>query len=153
MSTREQLKVVQDVFIAASPETVWEIVATEEGISQWLGPRTYVAQKGAAIDFHVKTPDEGEFVMFGEIVTFDPPHELAFTWTQQTIGGDTWPEPTLVTILLEPKNGGTYVKLVHSGFENLPASIARDEYDGYVIGWEVRPVLQQLKTLVESKTT
>jgi uncharacterized protein YndB with AHSA1/START domain len=151
MTTRQQLKVVQDVFIEASPETVWEFVATEDGIKQWLGPRTYHAHKGAAIDFHVKTPDDGEFVMSGEVVTFNPPHELAFTWTQETIGGDTWPEPTLVTITLEPKNGGTYVKLVHSGFEKLPVSIAREEYDGYVTGWEVRPVLQHLKTLVESK--
>jgi uncharacterized protein YndB with AHSA1/START domain len=151
MTTRQQLKVVQDVFIEASPETVWEFVATEEGIKQWLGPRTYTAREGAPIDFHVKTPDGGEFVMFGEVVTFDPPRELAFTWTQQTVGGDTWPEPTMVTITLEPKDGGTYVKLVHSGFENLPESIAREEYDGYVTGWEIRPVLQQLKAVVESE--
>ena len=152
MTTRQQLKVVQDVFIEASLETVWEFVATEDGIRQWLGPRTYAAHKGAPIDFHVKTPDGSEFVMFGKVVTFNPPHELAFTWTQQTLGRDTWPEPTLVTITLEPKDGGTYIKLVHSGFENLPQSIAHDEYDGYVTGWAMRPVLQRLKSVLESES-
>jgi uncharacterized protein YndB with AHSA1/START domain len=87
--------------------------------------------------------------MFGEVVAFNPPTELAFTWTEQPVGGEAWPTPTLVTITLLPETGGTRVRLVHSGFENLPAEIAEEQFKSYEHGWAIREVMEGLKALAE----
>ncbi len=150
MTVKQKLEVRKEIQIDASPETVWQVMISPEGIAKWLGPDEYEAELGGKINFLVTMPDHKEF-MFGEVVTFDPPNTFAFTWTQQTLGGDTWETSTLVTLTLEAKNKGTHVVLVHSGFENLPEAIANVEHEGYTHGWSIRPVLERLKTAVESK--
>lgn len=146
---KQKLQVEQDIFIQALPEKVWTIMTSPEGIKSWLGPKVYEPQLAGKIEFLVKLPDHQER-MFGEIVTLDPPNCFAFTWTQQIIGGATWPTPTLVTLTLTPEASGTRVRLVHSAFENLPEAIAKQEHAGYVNGWAQRPVLVDLKDLAEA---
>ena len=148
MDTTKPMTVRQETYIEASPERVWQVMASAEGIKQWLGPSQYEARAGAKISFDVKHNGQ-QFLMFGEVVTFDPPRELAFTWTEQEVGAASWPSPTLVTLTLTPEGSGTRVKLVHSGFEKLPD--ATTQYEGYVQGWAVRPVLEGLKSLVEGE--
>ena len=148
MTTTEKMLVQQEEFINAPPTQVWDLLAGADGIKQWLGPTTYEPRPGGPITFDVNH-DSGQYHMFGEVVTFDPPHTLAFTWTEHEAGKDPWPVATLVTITLAAENGGTRVKLVHSGFEQLPADIAPAQFESYTQGWAVRPVLQGLKTLVE----
>jgi uncharacterized protein YndB with AHSA1/START domain len=143
------MMVRQEEFIDAAPDVVWRVMAGTEGIKQWLGPSQYEPRQGAPITFDVKH-DGHAFLMFGEIVTFDPPRELAFTWTEQEIGHAAWPAPTLVTLTLTPEGSGTRVRLVHSGFERLPDDLAQSQFDSYVAGWEMRPVLKGLKGLVEN---
>ena len=148
MSAKQKMAVHQEILINAPQEKVWNTVASVEGIKQWLGPSTYEPRQGSKIDFNV-SHDGGKYYMFGEVVTFNPPTELAFTWTEQTIGGETWPASTLVTITLTPEHDGTRVRLVHSGFENLPADIAEEQFKGYEQGWAIRHVMEGLKELAE----
>jgi uncharacterized protein YndB with AHSA1/START domain len=143
------MMVKQEIYIEAAPEAVWKIMAGVEGIKQWLGPSEYEPRLGAKITFDVRHGG-GHFYMFGEVTTFDPPRELAFTWTEQEVGHEAWPAPTLVTLTLTPQGGGTHVRLVHSGFENLPSDIAQGQFESYVDGWAMRPVLTELKSLVEN---
>ena len=150
MNITEKMVVQQEVFIDAAPDQVWETLAGAAGITQWLGPSTYEPRVGGPITFDV-SHDSGQYHMFGEVVTFDPPHTLAFTWTEQEIGKDPWPLATLVTLTLNAENDGTRVKLVHSGFEHLPDEIAQSQFESYTQGWAVRPVLEGLKSLIESK--
>lgn len=137
------LMVTQEEFIQAAPEKVWQVMTSAEGIRQWLGPSLYEPRQGAPITFDVRH-DGKQYRMFGEVVTFDPPRELAFTWTEQEIGDEPWP---VLTLTLTPEGSGTRVRLVHSGFERLPANIAQAQVDSYVAGWAV---LVELKTLVEN---
>jgi len=148
MSTSEKMAVRHEIHINATPDKVWGIMASVEGIKKWLGPATYEPRKGSKIDFNV-THEGGKFYMFGEVMTFDPPRELAFTWTAQPVGGEAWPASTLVTLTLTPDGDGTRVRLTHSGFENLPADIAEDQYKGYVQGWQMYNGLPELKAMVE----
>jgi uncharacterized protein YndB with AHSA1/START domain len=150
MNISEKMLVQQEEYIHATPQQVWETLAGAEGIKQWLGPSQYEPRMGGPITFDVNY-DSGQYHMFGEVVTFDPPHKLAFTWTEQEIGKDPWPVATLVTLTLTPEDGGTKVKLVHSGFEHLPIEIVQAQFESYTQGWAVRPVLQGLKSLIESK--
>jgi uncharacterized protein YndB with AHSA1/START domain len=149
MSTQEKMAVRHEIHINATPDRVWGVMASAEGIKKWLGPATYEPRQGSKIDFNV-THEGGKYYMFGEVMTFDPPHELAFTWTEQPVGGEAWPASTLVTLTLTPEGDGTRVRLTHSGFENLPADIAQEQFKGYVRGWEMYNGLPELKALVEA---
>ena len=71
---------------------------------------------------------------------FDPPRVLAYTWF-----GNWHDDPTSRTLVrweLTPKQGGTHVKVTHSGLALLP--IARKDYSG---GWP--GVVEQLKKFLE----
>lgn len=149
MPTTQKLAIEMSVEINAPQEKVWAFLASEEGMKAWLGPEVFSPELGSEVLILV---DYGEtkYEMSGEVVTLDPPHTLAFTWRQHEIGQEPWPEPTTVTISLEPTPNGTQVSLVHSGFEKLPESYREPEYQSYVEGWKVRNVMARLKEQLES---
>lgn len=147
---KQAMIVEHEIFIAANPREVWDTIISQEGMKAWLGPSTYEAHIGGKIDFNA-TVEGGKYYIFGEIITMDAPRVLAFTWTEQPVGGTAWDTSTTVSIILTPQNDGTIVKLQHSGFEKLGSDIAENEYKGYVQGWSSRHSLDDLKTFVESK--
>jgi uncharacterized protein YndB with AHSA1/START domain len=148
--TQQKMEVRQETRIKATPEHIWEVMTSMEGIKQWFGPSEYEPRQGGKIVFLVQESDQ-RWRMFGEIVTFDPPKQFALTWTEEVIGGETWPAATLVTITLTPENGHTRVTLVHNGFDRLPKALAEREFPGYVQGWQRRTILEGLKALVEGQ--
>jgi uncharacterized protein YndB with AHSA1/START domain len=76
----------------------------------------------------------------GEVLEYDPPRLLAYTWIAN------WHDDaacrTAVRWELTPKAGGTRLKVTHSGLATLP--VARKDYSG---GWP--GVVEQLKQFVE----
>jgi uncharacterized protein YndB with AHSA1/START domain len=148
MSTGQKMAVRQEILIHAAPEKVWAVMSSAEGIKKWLGPATYEPRVGSKIDFNV-THEGGNYYMFGEVMTFNPPRELAFTWTEQPVGGEPWPVATRVTLTLTPEGEGTRVRLTHDGFENLPAEIAEDQFKSYERGWQMYNGLPELKAMAE----
>jgi uncharacterized protein YndB with AHSA1/START domain len=69
-----------------------------------------------------------DFKANGEIVEYDPPRVLAYTWIANW--HDKPGQSTLVRWELTPTGKGTRVKVTHSGLADLP--IARKDYSG---GW------------------
>ncbi len=144
----EALMVHHDILIEAAPEKVWAVITSAEGMKKWLNPKTFEPNLGGKVDF-LTTHEGVQYYMFGEVVTFDPPSTLAFTWTEQPVGKEAWPTPTLVTIRLVPEAGGTRINLEHSGFENLPSDIAQSQFEDYTRGWAYLHDLDNLKAMVE----
>jgi uncharacterized protein YndB with AHSA1/START domain len=82
-----------------------------------------------------------EFETVGKIVEFDPPRVLAYTWSSNF---HTKPEhATLVRWELVANQGGTRVKMTHSGLKPLP------EGAGYADGWP--GVMGWLKSFAEGR--
>jgi len=146
--TKKGMQVRLQRVIKAPPEKVWQFVGTEQGLKEWLGPKEYEPRVGAQIFFDVQ--HDGHFHMDGEVVIYDPPRELAFTWRETEVGGEPWPAYTTVRVTLEPVAEGTLVTLFHEGFEKLPEAIAHKEYEGYQRGWEMLNDLDQLAERVEA---
>lgn len=146
--TKDKMQVKLQRVIKAPPEKVWQFVGTEQGLKEWLGPKEYKPKVGARVFFDVQ--HEGHYHMDGEVVIYDPPRELAFTWRETEVGGESWPAYTTVRITLEPISEGTLVTLLHEGFENLPAAIAQAQYEGYQRGWEMLHDLDVLAERVEA---
>jgi uncharacterized protein YndB with AHSA1/START domain len=83
----------------------------------------------------------GEFKIEGEILELDPPRRLTYTWIS------TWmPKNTRVLWELESKDGGTLVKLTHTGFAG-----DAEQAKNHTIGWS--SVLAWLQAYVEKGET
>jgi uncharacterized protein YndB with AHSA1/START domain len=145
--------VVGEIHIAAPPQRVFQALTDAAQLKRWfsdpscpihlwemdarLGGRyRYATEKGTVVVNNVS-----EFECHGEIIEFDPPRVLAYTWFGNW--HDDKSTRTVVRWELTPKAGGTQVKVTHSGLANLP--IARKDYSGGWVG-----VLDMLKKHAES---
>ena len=148
----KEMKIHFEITIQASPEKVWNKLASMEGMNQWFSENLiFEFIEGGEFRMKVNQKDDGEFTFFGKVVKIDPLKELAFTWTEQEQGKDPWPVSTLVRFRLEPDGGGTKVTLTHTGFEALDAAIAHEEFEGHIEGWQRSDSLSGLKDVVEAK--
>ncbi len=120
--------------IKAPRARVFDAWTKPELIMKWLGPnpcqitsaRTDLRVGGEYV-FNVRNP-EGEKVVQGEYREITPPSRLVFTWFG-TCPGAKQTEPTLVTVVLSDKNGGTEVSITHEGFASA------ESCDGHNQGW------------------
>jgi uncharacterized protein YndB with AHSA1/START domain len=152
--TPDQDAIVAEIHISAPPERVFKAISDADELPHWFGgsaecplkswkmePRaggrySYTTQKGS-----IMVNGVSEFKCYGDIVEFDPPRVLAYTWF-----GNWHDDPkrsTLVRWELTPKQGGTHVRVTHSGLASLP--VARKDYAG---GWP--GVVEHLKKFVET---
>ncbi|MGH3913617.1 MAG: SRPBCC family protein [Pseudonocardiaceae bacterium] len=92
----------------ASPEQVWEAIATGPGISAWfMGPHEIEPGVGGTIKLTI-----GEFSEQGTITAWDPPKRLVYR-------GDTGADGSFhaMEYLIEGRDGAsTVLRFVHSGF-------------------------------------
>ncbi len=86
-------------------------------IDPWVGGR------------FVEVLADGEHAL-GDIVAWEPPSRLAFTWRQSN-----WREHeiTRVEVSFTPVSSGTRVLLCHSGFVQITSDVGCDV--GYAAGW------------------
>jgi uncharacterized protein YndB with AHSA1/START domain len=75
-------------------------------------------------------------------VEVDPPRLVSYTWVASWSG----PLKTLVRIELESSEGGTLVRVRHSGFSTAPESVK-----GHYLGWQ--HVLGWMQAFVEKGET
>jgi uncharacterized protein YndB with AHSA1/START domain len=148
----DQDAVVSQIEIAAPPERVFQALTDAAQLKRWFddpacpvkfwemdarvgGRYRYATEKGSIVVNNVS-----EFECHGEILEYDPPRVLAYTWIANW--HDDVARRTVVRWELTPKAGGTHVKVTHSGLAHLP--IARKDYTG---GWP--GVLESLKKFAE----
>jgi uncharacterized protein YndB with AHSA1/START domain len=151
--TPDQDAIIAEIFIAAPPARVFQALTNAAQLKRWfsdpscpiklwamdarLGGRyRYATEKGSVVVNNVS-----EFECYGEILEYDPPRLLVYTWMGNW--HDDLTRRTVVRWELTPASGGTHVKVTHSGLAHLP--IARKDYTG---GWP--GVLDMLKKFAES---
>jgi uncharacterized protein YndB with AHSA1/START domain/uncharacterized protein YciI len=125
----------REVFVAADPATAFTVFTDQIG-SWWPLAELGLHGAGASVAF-----TEGRIVeikagepdaIWGQVLAWEPPDRLAFTWHPgRERGGDA--PASRVTVTFLPTSGGTLVHLEHAGWETYadPAA-AREEYDH---GW------------------
>jgi uncharacterized protein YndB with AHSA1/START domain len=150
--TPDQDAVVSEIQISARPERVFKALTDARELQRWFGSAecplkfwkfdarvggrySYETEKGSVVVNGVS-----EFKCHGEILEFDPPRLLVYTWTGNW--HDDTSKLTVVRWELTPKSGGTHVRVTHSGLNAMP--VAREDYSG---GWA--GVVEMLKKFVE----
>ena len=134
---------VYTIYIASTPEKVWEALTSAEFSRKYFFGNAVEVDLRVGGAFIVRTPD-GALHISGEVIECDPPNKLTFTFNVN------WPAlieklgPTLVTYKIEQV--GEVVKLTLSQSHDRPLS--DDILAGGRQGWPA--ILSSLKSLLET---
>ena len=123
--------ILGEVEVEASPERVFQALASDEIIHWWVRPGVFNTTEWTGdvrVGGHWRTAGlfRGEpYVLEGDYLEIDSPRRLVHTYGV----GAPW-GPTTIEYNLEPIKTGTRVTLRHSGF------ISPEKLEGNRIGWE-----------------
>jgi uncharacterized protein YndB with AHSA1/START domain len=121
--------VVQTVAIAAPPERVFALFTEPEQLVRWWPD---VARLEPRVGGRVELEFEGRGAVSGEITRYEPPHALGFTWIREVAPDVT----THVEVTIgDDGRGGAHVRLVHSGWEDVPADLLEEWRALHRAGW------------------
>lgn len=152
--TPDQDAVVSEIQIAAPAERIFQALIDPRQVMQWwtsddcqIESFAFEPRRGGQWRYDTKPTQMdingvSKFHCEGEVLEFDPPRVLAYTWIANW--HDHRSERTVVRWELAPSGAGTKVKVTHSGLKNL--SVARKDYE---TGW--RGVVEILKAFVEKR--
>jgi uncharacterized protein YndB with AHSA1/START domain len=134
---------VYTIYIASTPEKVWEALTSAEFSRRYFFGNAVEVDLRIGGAYIVRTPDSGLHIS-GEVIECDPPRKLTVTFNFN------WPAlieklgPTLVTYEIEP--AGDVVRLTMTEAHDRPLS--DDILSGGRQGWPA--ILSSLKSLLET---
>jgi uncharacterized protein YndB with AHSA1/START domain len=110
-STTEGVAVEREIAIAASPETVWDLLVDPDQASRWMGCSVaFDLRPGGRYRVEV-LPGR---VASGEFVVIDPPRRLVHTWGWEPGSGSAVaPGSTTIEYELVPDGRGTLLRFRH----------------------------------------
>lgn len=113
------LEIVFDEVFPHTPAAIWKVMTTGELMSRWLmSPKGFAPVKGNHFSF--QTPPDGEWdgVIHCEVLEIVANERLVYTWKSGHESNGVYVSrlDTLVTWTLARHDGGTRLRLVHSGF-------------------------------------
>ena len=129
-------EIVHVVDIGRPPERVFTALTDPNELVQWwTDERLYVAslwqldpRVGGAWDSRWRWTASGEeFSLGGEVLAFDPPRLLVYSWRD---GRSPDLPPTTVRYEIEARPGGSRIRMTHSGFDP-----HRPDFADYTGGW------------------
>jgi uncharacterized protein YndB with AHSA1/START domain len=124
-------RIERSVELAQPPSTVWAALTTAEGLSAWFGDK-------ATIDLRLGGAAEMTFrsglTVDMRVERVEEPTVFGFTWRVPDLPeGD--PRRTYVEFTLEAVGDGTRLRVVETGFAQLPDDSRRQTYDSHAQGW------------------
>jgi uncharacterized protein YndB with AHSA1/START domain len=124
-------RIERTVELTHPPATVWAALTTSEGLSAWFGDRATIdLRPGGAAQMTFKSGTTVEM----RVERVEEPAVFGFTWRLPDLPEDD-PRRTYVEFALEAVGGGTRLRVVESGFAQLPDASRRKTYDSHAEGW------------------
>ena len=136
LSTRSP-EIVVDEILPHAPETIWKTLTSAELMGRWLrmAPSDFEPVVGNHFTYRTTPAGEWDGTIQCEILEVIPNERFAYSWKgghESNGGGYGSKLDTIVTFTLEKAEGGTRLRLVHSGFV-LPRNDTA--YRGMSGGW------------------
>ncbi len=105
-------------FFPHPPEVVWDYLTKAELMELWLMKNDFLPIVGHAFQFNTKPMPSIDFdgVVFCKVLEIVPFKKLVYSWKGGPGDGNITLD-SLVVWTLQPKDGGTELLLVHSGFK------------------------------------
>jgi uncharacterized protein YndB with AHSA1/START domain len=124
-------RIERSVELAYPPAKVWAALTTPEGLSAWFGDKATIDLRpggaaqmtfasGLSVDMRIERIEE--------------PAVFGFTWQLPDLPEDD-PRRTYVEFTLEAVGAGTRLRVVESGFAQLPDDSRRKTYESHAEGW------------------
>ncbi|MCU1360381.1 MAG: ATPase [Ilumatobacteraceae bacterium] len=124
-------RIERTVKLNRPPRDVWSALTTAEGLSAWFGERATIDLRpggaasmtfagGATVEMRVERVEE--------------PNVFAYTWRLPDLPDDD-PRRTHVEFTLEAEQDGTVLRVVETGFAQLPPETRSETYDSHSQGW------------------
>jgi uncharacterized protein YndB with AHSA1/START domain len=135
------MQIERETVITAPVERVWALLTEAEHVGRWF------CDDGAEIDLRpggtmvLRWAEHGTGV--ARIVDVDRPHRFAYRWAAIREHWGEEPDDrnsTLVEFTLTSEAGGTRLRVVESGFDELDGTDEqrRTAFEGNTEGWEVQ---------------
>lgn len=136
-------KTVYVIYIAATPEKVWEAITDPQLSEQYFhGSRVDIEPKVGG-DFVVRLPD-GRVNVRGEVVEWSPPRRLATTWIVDWVPELREFPPCLVSYDIEPAGDCVKLTMTESYSWDPPDALLSGGRAGWPAG------LSNLKSMLET---
>jgi uncharacterized protein YndB with AHSA1/START domain len=149
-------RIVKEVFLRAPQERVWGAISQSRRFGEWFGmqfdsefaagqPITGTIVPTKADPEVAKMQEQHTGMRFSFVIDrIEPMRLFSFRWHPHGIDPkvDYSKEPTtLVEFILEPKDGGTQLTIVESGFDSIPVARRADAFNANEHGWELQAKL------------
>jgi uncharacterized protein YndB with AHSA1/START domain len=118
------------------PEKIWRALTEGPLIAEWLMTNDFKPEVGHRFTFRATPVPGWSGIIESEVLVVEPPSRLVYSWG--ALGLDS-----AVTFTLTPTEGGTRLRMEHSGF----GSDQDQAYKGANYGW--RNFLNNLEHVVE----
>ncbi len=109
-----------------SPQEVWEYLTRPELLEQWLMKTNFQPIVGYKFYFIGNCDDSGKAAAQCEVLEIKPYTQLSYSWQANSVY-DSMPFNSKVVWTLIPKENGTELQLVHTGFTGLDDVIAHND--------------------------
>lgn len=133
-------RIERTLTLTRPPGEVWRALTTAEGLSAWFGERANIDLRPggtASMTF------AGGATVAMRVERVEEPTVFAYTWQLPDLPEDD-PRRTYVEFTLEAVADGTKLRVVETGFAQLPLDTRRETYDSHSDGWA-----QELAELAE----
>jgi uncharacterized protein YndB with AHSA1/START domain len=124
-------RIERTVELTHPPARVWAALTTSEGLSAWFGDRASIdLRPGGAAQMTFASGTTVEM----RVERVEEPAVFGFSWRLPNLPEDD-PRRTYVEFTLEPMSAGTRLRVVESGFAQLPDALRQKTYDSHAEGW------------------
>jgi uncharacterized protein YndB with AHSA1/START domain len=141
--TRFKPAIVYTIYIAATPEQVWQALTSDEFSRQYFHGFAVELEQKVGGAFKVLLPDGSPHIT-GVVIACDPPRRLTVTWDVNWPGLVEALGPTLVSYDIEQAGEAVRLMLTQSHDRELGDNIL----SGGRMGWPA--ILSSLKSLLET---
>ena len=124
-------RIERTVQLNRPPRDVWRALTTADGLSAWFGERAIIELRpggAASMTF------AGGMTVEMRVERVEEPTVFAYTWRLPDLPDDD-PRRTSVEFTLEPHPAGTTLRVIETGFAQLPLDTRRDTYESHSEGW------------------
>jgi uncharacterized protein YndB with AHSA1/START domain len=124
-------RIERTVEVSQPPEKVWAALTTAEGLAAWFGNEATIdLRPGGSASMKW---DSGHTANM-RVERVEEPSAFGFTWQISGLPDDD-PRRTYVEFTLEPAGTGTRLRVVESGFAQLPEDAHGKAFGGNTEGW------------------
>jgi uncharacterized protein YndB with AHSA1/START domain len=125
-------RIERSVDLAHPRAKVWAALTTSEGLSAWFGEKATIdLHPGGAAQMTFKSGLTVEM----KVERIEEPAVFGFTWRIPDLPDDD-PRRTYVEFTLEALDNGTRLRVVETGFAQLPDDFRQNTYDSHADGWD-----------------